>query len=237
MIPKLFVTVFDFKKQLLSLVNDPFLFNDIENLDVNAENVFGRYKASNNILSTVNSGHRYQLAYQSMIVDPKHDFLMPIIFACDETQVSSQGKASCWPLLFTTSILNQSTRNLPNAWRPLGYIYDTSLVLSANEEKQLGVTLKYTRLHKILEAILRSFAAAQNNDTLNAISIKFGSTSKTVNLKVPCFFIIGDMQGGDKMCCSAPVYMDRINRLCRKCNVKGRESGNPFIECKKIVSK
>ena len=131
------VTVFDFKSQLLSLINYSSLFNDLDNLDVNPKNRFGKYKSHNQNLSTVNSGERYQMAYENMIKDPEKDFLMPIIFATDETKVSSQGKGSCWPLLFTTSILNQSSRNLPTAWKPLGYIYDTSLLLSPNEEKSL----------------------------------------------------------------------------------------------------
>ena len=94
------VTVFDFKTQLLSLINDQSLFGDIGNLDVNKDNVFGRYRSPGKILSTVNSGHRYKYAYQTMVQDSESKFLMPIVFACDETQVSSQGKASCCPLMF-----------------------------------------------------------------------------------------------------------------------------------------
>ena len=229
------ITVFDFKTQLMSLLRDNFIFGDIANLDVNPNDVFGKYRAPNRILSTINSGHRYQLAYQNMIAKKK-DFLLPIIFACDETKVSSQGKTSCWPLLFTTTIINQHNRNLPMAWRPLGYIYDTSLLLSPNEEKKIGVTTKYKRLHKILDTILASYVACQNNDSLENVTLTLGTATKEVNLKVPCFFIIGDMQGGDKMCCSAPVYMDKINRLCRKCDVKGSDSGDPFVRCQKIVS-
>ena len=230
------ITVFDFKTQLLSLLNDKFLFENISNLDINPNDPFGKYRAPNRILRTINSGHRYQLAYQNLIKDEKKEFLLPIIFACDETKVSSQGKTSCWPLLFTTTILNKKSRNLPIAWRPLGYIYDTSLLLSQNEEKRMGVPLKYKRLHKILDTILASYVACQNDDSLHHTTLHLGCESKMVNLKVPCFFIIGDMQGGDKMCCSAPVYMDKLNRLCRKCNVKGSESGDPFVQCQKIVS-
>ena len=118
------VTVFDFKKQLLSLLNDPFLFGNIDNLDVNRSDPFAKYKTHNSVLSTVNSGTRYKLAYKTWVTCPDSDFLLPIIFACNKTKISNQGKAACWPLLFTTSILNQEMRNLPAAWRPLGYIYD-----------------------------------------------------------------------------------------------------------------
>jgi hypothetical protein len=46
----------------------------------------------------------------------------------------------------------------------------------------------------------------------------FGDETKMVNLKVPVIFIIGD----------------KLHCLCPKCNVRGDESGNPFIQCKKI---
>ena len=49
------VTLFDFKKQLLSLINACSLFGDIGNLDVNKDNVLGKYRAKDKLLSTVNS--------------------------------------------------------------------------------------------------------------------------------------------------------------------------------------
>ena len=48
------------------------------------------------------------------------------------------------------------------------------------------------------------------------------------------FFIIGDMQGGDKMACTSPCYSNKINRFCQKCNVKEKDSGNPYVQCQKI---
>jgi hypothetical protein len=42
------------------------------------------------------------------------------------------------------------------------------------------------------------------------------------------------LQGGDKICCTAYHYSNRLHRLCRKCNVRGDESGDPLVQCKKI---
>ena len=58
------VTVFNFENQLLNLLKDRTLFGDLQNLNVNPDNPFGKYKAKNNYLSTVNSGNRYQRAYK-----------------------------------------------------------------------------------------------------------------------------------------------------------------------------
>ena len=73
------VTTFDFKTQLQSLLNDKTLFGNIENLDINPNNPFGKYKSPGNILSTINSGMRYQQAYKTIIQDKEKDFLLPII--------------------------------------------------------------------------------------------------------------------------------------------------------------
>ena len=50
------------------------------------------------------------------------------------------------------------------------------------------------------------------------------------------FFIIGDMQGGDKLCVSAPVYSNTLKHLCRACDVAGADAGNPQVVCRRIVS-
>ena len=59
------VTVFNFEKQLINLLQDKSLFGTIQNLDVNPDDPFGKYKAKNNYLSTINSGNRYQRVYKN----------------------------------------------------------------------------------------------------------------------------------------------------------------------------
>ena len=72
---------------------------------------------------------------------------------------------------------------------------------------------------------------------MKPIKVTFGNYTKKLRLKTPCFFIIGDMMGGDKMACSSASYSNKINRLCRKCDVKGEDSGDPYVECNKIKMK
>ena len=151
------VTVFDFKTQLLSLLQDETLFGNINNLDIDPDNPFGPYKSPDNVLSAVNSWKHYARAYSNMINDPENEFLVPIIFSSDETKVSNQGKSYSWPIMFTTSILNQETRNKPSAWHLLGFIPDFKLTTSASEEKEFGKHLKSRRLHQALKVILKSF--------------------------------------------------------------------------------
>jgi hypothetical protein len=89
-------------------------------------------------------------------------------------------------------------------------------------------------LHAIFHTVLETFIEAQNSVLLDNITLTLGGQQRVVNLRIPCTFIIGGMQGGDKMCCSSAGYSNKIARLCRKCNVKGAESGDPFVKCKRM---
>ena len=123
-----------------------------------------------------------------IITSPDTEFLIPIIFACDKTKVSNQGKVSSWPLLLTTSILNQTMRNKPSAWCLLGYIPDLRLNTSINEEKQFGVELKSIRLHEVLKTVLKSFVEFQRKKQMDPISITLRNLTKKVVTKEPCFY-------------------------------------------------
>jgi hypothetical protein len=46
---------------------------------------------------------------------------------------------------------------------------------------------------------------AQQAGVLDGVPLTFGDATKRVTLKVPVIFIIGDMQGGDEICCT-PYY-------------------------------
>jgi hypothetical protein len=68
----------------------------------------------------------------------------------------------------------------------------------------------------------------------NNVSFTFGHHTKRVNLKFVCFFVIGDMQGGDKISCTSASYSNTMRRMCHECNVKGSDAGGPFIECQRM---
>ena len=123
-----------------------------------------------------------------MITSPDTEILIPIIFACDETKVSNQGKASSWPLKFTTSILNQTMRNKPSALQLLGYIPDLRLNTSINEEKQFGVELKSIRLHQVLKT--KTFVEFQKKKQIDPVLITLGNNTKKVVIKTPCFSLL-----------------------------------------------
>ena len=95
--------------------------------------------------------------------------------------------------------------------------------------------LKALRLHSVFKTVLQSFQDAQKGTDLNNIKVTLSKDkTKVVNIKVPLFFIIGDMKGGDQMCCTSVSYSKSLSCTCRKCNIKGSQLGNPSIDCKKI---
>jgi hypothetical protein len=115
------VTQFNFTNQLHDILTDPLLVGNLDNLDVNPAGLIAKYASPSGRLSNVNSGAIYNLAYKNRCKKP-NDLLVGIIFACDEIKLQKESKAGCWPLMFPVSILNQKMRNLPIAWKSLGYI-------------------------------------------------------------------------------------------------------------------
>ena len=226
------VTTFDFTQMFMSLMNDPALTGDLSLLDVPQDDPFSQYE--NDRLSGFNSGEWYARAYAKCIRNPREELLAPICFACDETQVSTTGNISVWPLLFSTTIFSRSLRNLPSAWRPLGYVYDTSIIESQAQKHSAKTVEKTKRLHQIFEAILSSYIACQRQGGLKQVTLNFGGHHRLMNIKVPCAFIIGDMQGGDKICGRSVYYNSDAKRICRKCNVTGDAADNPDVECRDI---
>ena len=61
---------------------------------------------------------------------------------------------------------------------------------------------KGERLHAVFRTLLESFIEAQNEGLLDNVTVTLGGQQRIVNLRIPVVFIIGDMQGGDKICCS-----------------------------------
>jgi hypothetical protein len=228
------ITRFNFTKGLHSLLMHPDLTSNLDNLDVNPVDPFGKYEAPNGCVGVANSGTWYSQAYKTCIKDPSTDFLVPICFACDETKLNG-GTTGCWPLMFSTTIFNQKLRNTAVAWRPLGYIYDLSIDESASIHNAQSSHLHYQRLHNIFKAILEMLVDAQAPHALDRIELTLGGVTKTVNMHVPVNFIIGDMQGGDKICACSPCYSNKMQRLCRKCYVKGSDADNPFVKCRRMI--
>jgi hypothetical protein len=226
------LTWFNSTNQLHAFLSDPAaLVGNLDNLDVN--DPFAKYASPSGRLLTVNSGAIYNLEYKNRC-KKANDFLVGIIFTCNETKLQKGSKADSWPFMFTVSILNQNMRNFPIAWKSLGYIFYLSMIQSQADAKGQSQDLKAQRLHAIFKVMLATFVDAPKEGILDNVSLTFGLHTKRLNLMLVCFFVIGDMQGGNKISCTSASYSNTMRRMSRQYNVKGSNAGNPFIECQRM---
>ena len=113
-------------------------------------------------------------------------------------------------------------------------MYDGGKIESQQQKKNVTPVEKAWRLHAIFTKVLQSYVECQRQGGLKRVHLSLGGFERVVDVKVPCCFIIGDMQGGDKICGRTVYYNSNAKRICRKCNVTGQDSGNPNIKCYKI---
>jgi hypothetical protein len=108
------------------------------------------------------------------------------------------------------------------------------MIQSQADAKGQSQDLKAEILYAIFKVVLATFVDAQKEGALNNVSLTFGHHTKRANLKLVCFFVIGDMQEGDKITYTSASYSNTMRRMCCKCNVKGSDTGNPFIKCQRM---
>jgi hypothetical protein len=108
--------------------------------------------------------------------------------------------------------------------------FDLSIIQSQADAKGQLQDLKAARLHAIFYLVLATFVGAQKRSALDNNSLTFGNHTKCANLKLFCFFLIGDMQGSNKITCTSASYGNTMNWMCSKCNIKGCDAGDQFKE-------
>ena len=103
------VVVFDVEQMLMSLFDSKELNQD-QNLVVNKENHFSKYKPPDNRYGEINSGMWYSNAYDNCIKDPDKEFLCPIVLSNDKTSLSDMGDLSVDAIFMTTSLFDIKVR-------------------------------------------------------------------------------------------------------------------------------
>lgn len=68
------------------------------------------------------------------------------------------------------------------------------------------------------DTVLHSFKEAQKDGALDGVPLTLGNKTRTVNLKVPLAFIIGDIQGGDGICGRSAYYGMKAKHICCMCD-------------------
>ena len=78
------------------------------------------------IIRDINDGSIYRTAHKVHVKIVGRDVLVPIIIFLDKTHHDNKGRLCIEPASFTLGIFKKEVRNLPMAWRPLGYVTNQS---------------------------------------------------------------------------------------------------------------
>ena len=227
--------VFDFVEQLKDLLSDHHIFGNLDNLDVNKANRFGKFERNDGRVHEVNSGSWYNEAYAHLIDDPDNEFLLPIIFYVDKTGTDIMQRHGLEPLLFTTSIISLKARQDVRCWRTLGLIPDLYAKSSSVKKQASGRKTSHccsTRdYHACLDAILQSFVKAQEEGLV--FNLRLGDQIKKVKLIFPLAYVINDAKSADMLCARYGGYCH--GRICCPCDVQFEDSSNTRRNCTYIL--
>ncbi len=215
-----------FKDCLYSLLNDRQLMQT-KNLLLSPDDIYNPNIEMNNNITTkrfgdINTGSVYQKAQKDYLKD-KNDVLCPIIFFIDKTHTDTNGRLCLEPVRFTLGIFNRETRNIPLAWRTLGYISD---------QQHMKKTTSYQKAidyHHMISFILEEFKQCQHLKL--PFTLTYDQNNYDVNFKIPVLYIIGDTEGLDKIC-GRYTSRNNIQRSCRCCDCPFDETDNPKYKFK-----
>ena len=208
----------DFDECLYSLLMDRELMQPANLLWYNDVDQSHKHQ----LFDDVDSGSAYKDAMKTYIGNPEDEKLIPLIFFTDKTHTDMHGRLCLEPVQFTLGIFKREIRNLPRAWRTLGYATDLLYKGKCDTRDKLQ------DYHTILNVILRKFKDRQKNH----LQWKFfggPEEDKVYILKLPVLFVIGDTEGHDKLC-GRMTSRGKITHLCRYCNVERDDTDNPFCE-------
>ena len=214
----------DFLPSLYSLLNDNDLMQD-ENLIFNGDvDPFqkpppGPHSVDFQI-KDINDAQLYRDAFETHVLVPGTDLLVPLILFIDKTHVDEKGTHRLEPVSFTLGIFKKEVRALDHAWRPLGYVMNQS-----NIKAEVDAVQKARDYHFVLKEIFASLAKVQHSAGV-AWNISYHGQNHDCTLKLPILCVVGDTEGHDMMC---GHYQNRSNSrsFCRSCNCPAEETGLP----------
>jgi Plavaka transposase len=207
----------DFDECLYSLLMDRELMKSENLLWYNDDD-----SQNHHLYDDVDTGSAYKDAMKTYIVNPESEKLIPLIFFTDKTHTDMHGRLCLEPVQFTLGIFKREIRNLPRAWRTLGYATDVLYKGKCDTRKKLQ------DYHTILNVILQKFKERQSTPLQWQF---FGGPEedKVYTLKLPVMYIIGDTEGHDRLC-GRMTSRNTITHLCRYCNVSRDDTDDPYCE-------
>ena len=223
------ITRFDLKSNIASLLSNDELMKE-ENLLIDLDEPFS-VPQEGCILDDLNSGWWHRETHQE-ICTGDNELLLPIVLFIDGGKITE--RLSVEPIVFTLGIFNRATRNLPSAWRTLGYIenvYNSSDTDASTKNAQA----KARDYHFIMERLLVDVKSIQGIDGGFNWLLRCRPSLKDVIFKIAIQSVLGDCEGLDKLCAMLGGHNLQMKLLCRDCKVSPLISDDPDHICQFIT--
>lgn len=225
------VTKFSFVSNLFSLLSNEILMKP-ENL-IFGNDPFKRVPehGPDHIYDDIETTNWY-LKTQKSYCTSINNVIVPMIFFIDKTQVKAK---NIEPISFTLGIFRRHVRRKPMAWRNFGLIPGKIGDSESSEKALKSNKTSLNRLrdwHKICEVLLQDFKKMQAHKD----GIECYILGKLCRIKLPIMFIIGDIEGHDKLCTRKASHGKLTKGVTHSCNVQRDVCGNPGQTCEPFLS-
>ena len=234
------VITFDFKEQLIDILNDVEIFSNLDNLVINKDTNNPNKKwlpyegrSDGQIFETLD-GAWYQNYAKKTVIDTTKQFCVPIGLYIDASETVVYQRYSFQPLIMFPLILTCKTRNQPRCSRVLALIPDLEANSSAVKKHnkmggRINKSLSIRNYHKCLSYALESLKIIQRNGGFNTF-LRLGDDVQERMITVPVAFVLGDAKSQDTLTCRYGPH--NTERMCRACHVSFQESDDITHQCK-----
>jgi hypothetical protein len=158
----------------------------------------------------------------------------------EKRELERTGRLSMEPINIPFGKFNRKTRSLPEANRPIGYIYTQKLVdkqeqnvdTPPNKNKLSKAAQRLNDYHAQIEYILREsgFLELQKSGFHWNLTYK-GKVYKVV-FRIIILFIIGDTDGHDKLCGHFTMRLHCVKQFCCAYECPTMKSNHSKAKCK-----
>ena len=220
------VTTFNFVAQLYSILSDEELMQP-KNL-IYGDNPFERVTdhTGDHCFNDIETSEWFLKTQRSMCINP-NDVLVPICLYIDKTYVRAKPAEA---ISFCLLIHKRNIRSTATAWRNLGMIPGKLGDLIPNRKfpvAKLG-EMRLNDWHYVVNHILTisGFKDAQMQDGL-----EWEINGKKCRLRIPIMYIVGDIEGHDKVCSRKSGHSKKMKGVTHSCKVRRHECGIVNTEC------
>ena len=217
------VTRYCFKSQLFSLLDDANLMKE-ENLvdEIDSSNPL----SESHIYADVETSGWMRNTQNSYCI-LKNTKVIPILLYIDKTHV--KGK-TCEPISFTLGIFKRRVRCNPAAWRNLGVIPGKLCDLpSSGAHSKLSVR-RLNNWHFVCSFLLAGLKQMQSFKD----GIDWCFKDEICRIRIPIMFIIGDIEGNDKVCTRKRSHQASSRGVTHSCDITRDICGDPNSKCQML---